>query len=68
MNDDDLFHLLRAGLPPAREAPPRDLWPDVVDRLDARVRWSAVDFGLAAFASVVLLLFPEGLWLVAFHL
>jgi hypothetical protein len=69
MNDEtELRNLLRPLLPPDRQAPSRDLWPDVVERLDGRPGWSLVDTGLAAFIAVVLLMIPEGVWLVAFHL
>ncbi len=70
MSDADRFeHLLRAALPPvAGGEPGGDLWPRVVERLDARPPWSWVDAGLAAVVAVTLLMFPEGLFLLAYHL
>ena len=61
----DLLQPLRG---PDRPVPSRDLWPDVVDRLDAPAGWSSVDTCLAAFIAVALLMIPEGVWLMAFHL
>ena len=70
MTDDDrLRHLLRSALPPATdETPSRDLWPLVVNRVQARVRWSWLDVGLAGVVTIVLLLFPRWLFLLAYHL
>jgi hypothetical protein len=70
MNDDDrLAHLLRAALPPANAAgPSRDLWPRVASRLDARVRVSWLDLGVAAAVAAALLMRPAWLWLLAYHL
>jgi hypothetical protein len=69
MTDDDVLRaLLQSALPAERRAPARDLWPGVVRRLDAPIRWSPVDISLAAIVAVALLLFPEGVWLMAFHL
>ena len=70
MTDDDrLAQLLRSALPPApAQGPSRDLWLLVVNRLQAQPRWSWADFGLAAAVTIVLLMFPEWLWLLAYHL
>jgi hypothetical protein len=46
----------------------RDLWPPLVARLKERPRWSLIDVGLAAAAAVALLMFPEWLWLLAYHI
>ena len=45
-----------------------DLWPAVVDRVDRHPRWSAIDLALAAAVAVTLLMNPEWLWLLAYHL
>lgn len=67
MTDERLEQLLRAAMPPAG-ALQRDLWPAVIDRLDRRQRWSSLDLGLAAAVAVTLLMKPEWLWLLAYHL
>ena len=69
MNDSDrLSALLRKALPPtADRAPTRDLWPLVTERIEAPARWSALDLTVAAAVAAVLLLFPEGVWLLAYH-
>ena len=69
MNDSDrLSALLRAALPPTdNHLPARDLWPRVTERIDAPARWSTLDLALAAIVAFVLLMFPEGVWLLAYH-
>ncbi len=70
MTDDErLGRLLRAALPPIEAGTTsRDLWPRVVSRCQAPVAWSWLDAGLAAAVVIVLLLFPNWLWLLAYHL
>lgn len=66
---DRLEDLLRAALPPVVAGEPApDLWPRVVERLDAGPSMSWVDLGLLAIVAMTLLLFPEGLFLLAYHL
>ena len=68
---DHLEHLLRSALRPAlapAPEPSRDLWPLVVDRIQAPPRWSWVDLGLAAVVTLALLMFPEWLLPLAYHL
>jgi hypothetical protein len=67
--DDGLQELLRAALPRAADqAPARDLWPLVMNRVQARVGWSWLDLSLAAVVTIVLLMFPPWLFLLAYHL
>ncbi len=70
MTDDErLERLLRAALPPVPDAPlARDLWPAVVSRGEQRLPWTWLDLGLTALVATVLLLFPDCLWLLAYHL
>jgi hypothetical protein len=68
-DDHDVQSLLRSALPPSTtQVPSRDLWPLVVNRLSAPVRWSWLDFGVAAVVAISLFRFPEWLVLLAFHL
>jgi len=69
MNDIGRFQdLLRSGLPAAVPGEPsRDLWPLVVSRIEAPAEWSWIDMSLVAFVGLALLLFPEGLFLLAYH-
>ena len=69
MTDDDrLEHLLRSAFPPASDREPsRDLWPLVASRMQARMGWSWLDISLAALVTLVLLLFPGWLSLLAYH-
>jgi hypothetical protein len=69
MTDDRLEQVLRAALPPTQDsAAPRDLWPSLVERLDGRPRWSLIDLGLGAAAALALLMFPEWLGPLVYHL
>ena len=80
MTDDDRLHkLLRTALPGVSdEGPSRDLWPPVASRIDpyaGRVPRSGpggvmswFDLGVAAAVAVVLMLFPEWLFLLLYHL
>ncbi len=70
MTDDHrLGEMLRAALPPLDEAPPpHDLWPSVVHRASAREPVSTVDLGVAAVLVIVLLMFPQWFWFLAYHL
>lgn len=42
--------------------------PQMAARLGESPRWSYIDLGLAAAAAVTLAVFPEWLWLLAYHL
>ena len=70
MTDEHLQRLLRSTLDPARgEQPSRDLWPLVVDRIEAPASWSTVDISLAVMLAIALVMFPRGLLLLlAYHL
>jgi hypothetical protein len=69
MTDERLGEILRAALPQsAADDAPRDLWPSLGSRLDRGPRWSFVDLGLAAAVVATLLMFPEWLWVLAYHL
>jgi hypothetical protein len=70
MTDDDrLEHLVRSAIPPVADAgPSRDLWPAIVNRSRAPVRWAWFDISVAALVVIALLMFPDRLWLLAYHL
>lgn len=69
MTDEPLKDLLRSALPPAdRPGPSRDLWPQVVSRIEASPAWSWLDTGVAVAVIIALLVFPKALLLIAFHL
>ena len=69
MNDERLGQLLRAALPPTADSGARrDLWPSLVERLNVRPRWSLIALGLGIAAAIALLLFPEWLGPLAYHL
>jgi hypothetical protein len=68
IDDDILRQLLRTALPADTAMPPRDLWPAVVQRSQARVRFSSTDASMAAIVVIVLLMFPRWFWFLAYHL
>jgi hypothetical protein len=69
INDDQLSQLLRTALPAVEEdRPTGDLWPAVVRRSEARIEMSSADWSLATIVVIVLLMFPEWFWFLAYHL
>ena len=69
MTNERVKDLLQSAVPPAAgDRPRRDLWPALAGRFDDAPRWSYVDLGLAAAAAVALVMFPEWLWLLSYHL
>lgn len=69
IDDDRLRQLLRSALPlPVDQGPGGDLWPRVVRRIETPPAWSWLDMSLAGMVAVALLMFPEGLFLLAYHL
>lgn len=69
MTDERLKELLRGAMAQPDAAEPRgDLWPRMAMRFEEGPRWSYIDLGFAAAAAVALAVFPEWLWLLAYHL
>jgi hypothetical protein len=70
MTDDRrLQGLLRTAFAaPPGDRPPRDLWPDVVERLHRRPGWTWIDLAVAALVATALLLFPESVFVLSYHL
>ena len=75
MTDEErLAELLRRAVPPvsfdvlddARAL--HDLWPRVARCLQPSPRWSPLDLALAAAVAIALILFPQALWLIAYHM
>jgi hypothetical protein len=69
MTDDELERLVHAAISPVEaNGPTSDGWPALVARLDARREWHWIDLGLAAAVLASLVLFPEWVTLLAYHL
>ena len=69
MRDDELQSLLRSALPAVTgDAPDRDLWPQVAGRIASRPEPHWIDITLAAGIVTLLALFPEWLFVLAYHL
>ncbi|HVT60107.1 MAG TPA: hypothetical protein VHR45_17150 [Thermoanaerobaculia bacterium] len=68
-DDQPLRLLLRSALPPVTDLGlAKDLWPSIVHRRPALSGWPWLDLGVAAAVALVLALFPDWLWLLAYHL
>jgi len=69
-NDKDIQELLKQAIAPFRDTQlRRDLWPEMLKRLDeqpVRVPW--FDWALAALLSAALLLFPGAIPALLYHL
>lgn len=68
-NGDDLRKLLKQSMPPANTELPRDLWPNMLERLgrpSRRVPW--FDWLLAACAAAIMIFFPGILPALFYHL
>jgi hypothetical protein len=69
MTDEHLKRLLRAAIPPTdTSVAAPDVWPRLSAGLGQTPRWSYVDLGLAAAVAIAFLIFPEWLWLLAYHM
>jgi hypothetical protein len=69
-NNDDVKALLKGAIAPVQDAElQRDLWPQMLRRLDEqplRVPW--FDWALAAVLAASLLLFPSAIPALLYHL
>jgi hypothetical protein len=73
MSDDRLKILLHSAFPePDGQKPSRDLWPSIVDRIQAQTAWSWLDIsvaaGVLAGVAIALVMLPKALLLLAYHL
>ncbi|HUJ30044.1 MAG TPA: hypothetical protein VLY23_02100 [Candidatus Acidoferrum sp.] len=65
----ELRELLKKSVPRVHAELRRDLWPEMLQRLDSRttrVPW--FDWALAAAAAALLLLFPQAIPALLYHL
>ncbi|HVT19392.1 MAG TPA: hypothetical protein VHQ90_24845 [Thermoanaerobaculia bacterium] len=68
-DDQSLRLLLRSALPPMTDlGPARDLWPSIVHRRPVPSGWPWLDLAVVAAVALGLALFPDWLWLLAYHL
>ena len=73
MNDDQLKNLLRSAFPELdSQKPSRDLWPSIVNRIQAPAAWSWIDIsvavGVGVGVAIALVMLPKALLLLAYHL
>ena len=68
-NDREIRDALKQSFPPVNTELRRDLWPDVLRKLDARqvaVPW--YDWTLVGLSAVMFLAFPRLVLVLAYHL
>ena len=68
-NDRQIRDALKHSIPPVNTELRRDLWPDVLRKLDAQqvgVPW--YDWALVGLSAVIFLAFPRLVLLFAYHL
>ena len=70
MNDDRLRQLIGSAMKPIEEVElKRDLWPEMLRRLDQQtMRVSVFDWALIAAVLVWIVLFPQGALALLYHL
>ena len=73
MSDHQLKNLLRSAFPELdSQKPSRDLWPSIVNRIQAPAAWSWIDIsvavGVGVGVSIALVMLPKALLLLAYHL
>ena len=69
-NDEKMREALRRAIPPVTDPElPRDLWPEMLRRLEqrpTRVPW--FDWALAALLAALFFIFPEAIPVLLYHL
>ena len=68
-NDQQIRDALKQSFPPVKTELRRDLWPNVLRRLDTRhvgVPW--YDWALVGLSAVMFVAFPQMVLLFAYHL
>jgi hypothetical protein len=60
--------LLRGALPPVDTSLRRDLWPEMQTRLQPSPRFSRFDWALAAAVLIWIVLFPQSVIALLYHL
>ena len=70
MNEHRLKELIARAMRPVEDVEPkRDLWPEMLQRIDQQTtRFSAFDWVLAAAVLVWIVLFPQGALALLYHL
>ena len=67
--DRQIRDALKQSFPPVKTELRRDLWPDVLRKLDARgVRVPWYDWALVGLSAVMFLAFPRLVLVFAYHL
>ena len=70
MNDDRIRHWIASAIKPIEDPElKRDLWPEMLRRLDRQpMKVSVLDWALIAAALVWIALFPQGALMLLYHL
>jgi hypothetical protein len=68
-NDQEIRRILKAAFPPLKTQPRRDLWPDVLRRLDQHAITAPwYDWVMLALLMFMLVVFPGFIPVLLYHL
>jgi hypothetical protein len=67
-DDRQIREALQQSFPSVNPELTRDLWPAVLQKLDTRIRVPWYDWALMAVTAAMLVLFPQVLFVFAYHL
>jgi hypothetical protein len=67
-DDEQIRAALKRSFPPANPQLARDLWPDILKKLNTRTAVPWYDWALMGLTAAMLLLFPRIIFVFAYHL
>ena len=67
-DDEQIRAALKRSFPPVKAELARDLWPDVLQKLNAAPAVPWYDWALMGLTAAMLLLFPRIIFVFAYHL
>jgi hypothetical protein len=67
-DDEQIRAALKRSFPPVNPELARDLWPDVLKKLNAGTAVPWYDWALMGLTAAMLLLFPRIIFVFAYHL
>ena len=67
-DDEQIRAALKRSFPPVNPQLARDLWPDILKKLNTRTHVPWYDWALMGLTAAMLLLFPRIIFVFAYHL
>jgi hypothetical protein len=67
-DDEQIRAALKRSFPAVNHELARDLWPDVLRKMNARTTVPWYDWALMGLTAALLLLFPKVIFVFAYHL